>query len=132
MYYLVRYEAQVNDKKIEDEVMVEAHSASQVRESLPEVVQEKYGQEAVLLGAEIAPDEDYTTTEAAQLLGVLPQTVSRHIKRGLLHAEKRGRDYFITSEDLERFKAARRKPGKPPNPEAKYHGWRQKRISGSF
>jgi excisionase family DNA binding protein len=56
-----------------------------------------------------------TTTEAAALLGVQPKTVSRYIKRGLIKAEKRGRDYWITVAELDRFKAARRGRGRPRN-----------------
>lgn len=57
----------------------------------------------------------YTTVEAAAELGVQPKTVSRYIKRGLIEAEKRGRDYFITAAELERFKAERRGRGRPRN-----------------
>ena len=57
-----------------------------------------------------------TTTEAAALLGVQPKTVSRYIKRGLIEAEKRGRDYWIAAAELERFKAERRGRGRPTKP----------------
>ncbi len=58
---------------------------------------------------------ELTTPEAAALLGVQPKTISRYIKRGLIAAEKRGRDYFITQEEIERFKAERRGRGRPRN-----------------
>lgn len=55
----------------------------------------------------------YTTTEAAAVLGCLPRTVTRYIERQLIAAEKHGRDYFISHEELERFNAAPRKVGRP-------------------
>lgn len=55
----------------------------------------------------------HTTTEAATVLDVQPKTVTRYIERGLIVAKKFGRDYLIASEELERFKRERRKPGKP-------------------
>lgn len=54
-----------------------------------------------------------TTPEAAALLGVQPKTVSKYIKRGLIKAERRGRDYFIAESELERFKIERRGRGRP-------------------
>jgi excisionase family DNA binding protein len=54
-----------------------------------------------------------TTTEAAEVLGVQPQTVTRHILRGMIQAEKRGRDYLIRQEEIERFKQERRRAGRP-------------------
>ncbi len=56
---------------------------------------------------------DLTTTEAATRLGVQPKTVTRYIKRNLITAEKRGRDYFITEEELRRFLRERRGVGQP-------------------
>ena len=55
----------------------------------------------------------YTTSEAALLLGVQPKTVTRYIERKVIQAEKRGRDYLISQESLERFKQERRKAGRP-------------------
>lgn len=57
--------------------------------------------------------EEYTTTEAASLLGVKTHTVTRYIERELIVAKKKGRDYLITHEELERFKSIRRKAGRP-------------------
>jgi excisionase family DNA binding protein len=59
-----------------------------------------------------------TTTEAAALLRVQPKTVSKYIKRGILQAEKRGRDYFIAESELERFKVERRGRGRPRKDDA--------------
>jgi hypothetical protein len=55
----------------------------------------------------------HTTAEASIILGVQPKTVTRYILRGLIHAEKHGRDYQIEDAELERFNRDRRKPGKP-------------------
>lgn len=57
--------------------------------------------------------ELYTTSEVAAVLGVQPKTVTRYIERGLIAAEKRGRDYFIAQDELERFQRERRGRGKP-------------------
>jgi excisionase family DNA binding protein len=57
--------------------------------------------------------QEYTTTEAAPLLGVKPYTVTRYIELGKIGAEKRGRDYLISHEEIERFKKERRRAGRP-------------------
>lgn len=54
-----------------------------------------------------------TTSEAARLLGVERVTVNQYIRRGQLHAEKHGRDLFITEAEIERFKQERPKLGWP-------------------
>jgi len=56
----------------------------------------------------------YTTTEAAARLGLLRNSVFRHIQRGTISAEKHGRDLFITEAELARFESSRRRPGRPP------------------
>jgi excisionase family DNA binding protein len=55
----------------------------------------------------------YTTAEAAQLLGIQRHSVTQLIQRGVICAEKRGRDYFIIHEELQRFLRERRGPGRP-------------------
>lgn len=57
--------------------------------------------------------DTYTTTEAATILGLQTRTVARYIKRGLLAATKRGRDYFIDADELARFQRERRGVGYP-------------------
>ena len=54
---------------------------------------------------------DYTTSEAAEMLGVSTARIRQMILKGDIKANKRGRDNFITKEEVE--KAARRntKPG---------------------
>lgn len=54
-----------------------------------------------------------TTTEAATLLGIQPKSVTRYIERDLIKAEKKGRDYLIAQEELDRFQRERRGRGKP-------------------
>ena len=54
-----------------------------------------------------------TTPEAAALLGVQPKTVSKYIKRGLINAQRHGRDYWIEQSEIERFKTERRGRGRP-------------------
>lgn len=55
----------------------------------------------------------YTTNEAGPLLGVKPQTITRYIELGQVKAEKIGRDYVISAEELDRFKNIPRKVGRP-------------------
>lgn len=54
-----------------------------------------------------------TTTEAAAVLGVERVTINQYVRRGQLHAEKHGRDLFITEAEIERFKRERPKVGWP-------------------
>lgn len=42
----------------------------------------------------------YTTDQAAQELGVIPRRVRAMIRDGVLPAEKMGRDWIISEEDL--------------------------------
>jgi len=55
----------------------------------------------------------YTTKEAGLLLGLSPRSVTKYIELGQINAEKMGRDYVITLEELERFKNTPRKVGRP-------------------
>jgi excisionase family DNA binding protein len=52
-----------------------------------------------------------TTIEAAERLGITARRVRAMITSGQLPAEKKGRDYFIDSNDLRLVK--NRKPGRP-------------------
>ena len=54
-----------------------------------------------------------TTREAADLLGIDFHSVAKAIKRGKLHAAKRGRDYWIEPEDVARYASERRAVGRP-------------------
>lgn len=53
-----------------------------------------------------------TTKEAAEKLGVTVTRVQQLILAGRLPAEKKGRDYFISEDDLKLVED--RKPGRPP------------------
>jgi excisionase family DNA binding protein len=53
-----------------------------------------------------------TTDEAAAARGVSARRVLAMIKAGRLHAEKRGRDWWIEEADLEPVRV--RKVGRPP------------------
>jgi excisionase family DNA binding protein len=54
-----------------------------------------------------------TTAEAAQRLGITPRAISLLLRRNILKGEKRGRDWMIEAEEVERYKAARRPVGRP-------------------
>jgi len=51
---------------------------------------------------------DYTTIEAAHVLGISPITVRSLIYREQLTAQRRGRDWFIAAEELTRYQCERR------------------------
>lgn len=44
-----------------------------------------------------------TLTEAASLLGRDPATLRQQIAKGKLRAEKRGRDWWVTPKEVERY-----------------------------
>lgn len=50
----------------------------------------------------------YTTVEVAEKLGVQDQTIRKAIYSGKLTAEKMGRDYIITEDDLNAWNATRK------------------------
>lgn len=54
-----------------------------------------------------------TTREAATVLGISLRTVQAHIKAGNLHATRYGRDYLISTDELERFKTEKRPAHRP-------------------
>lgn len=49
-----------------------------------------------------------STTKAAQLLGVSRITVFKRIKQGVLRAEKAGRNYIISTDEINRFLGKKR------------------------
>lgn len=53
-----------------------------------------------------------TTAEAAEALGITRSLVLRFIRDGRLKSTKRGRDHWITAEEVERFKALPRIKGR--------------------
>lgn len=54
-----------------------------------------------------------TTSEAADRLGIKARSVVQLIKRGLITATKHGRDYWIESDEVERYASERRPAGRP-------------------
>jgi excisionase family DNA binding protein len=54
-----------------------------------------------------------TTREAADRLNIKPRSVAKLIKRGLLAATMRGRDYFIDESEIERYQRERRPAHRP-------------------
>jgi excisionase family DNA binding protein len=60
-----------------------------------------------------------TRGQAAEFLGIEPQTVSHHIKYGHLRARKLGREWMIHPAALREFiKSKWHRPGRPPKPAA--------------
>lgn len=59
-----------------------------------------------------------TLHEAAAILGLSPLTLRSQIRNGSLHATKRGRDWWVTPAEVERYRAAslgqRGRPKKEP------------------
>lgn len=48
-------------------------------------------------------DDLLTIPQLAALLGVSPVTLRMQIRRGVLHAEKHGRDWFVAGAEAERY-----------------------------
>lgn len=57
-----------------------------------------------------------TTKEAANRLGIKARSVVALIKRNLIAAEKKGRDYLIDESEVERYSRERRPSHRPSNP----------------
>jgi len=53
--------------------------------------------------SEIHPNEVYTTKEAGKLLKVSNSTMKRFLKKGLIHANKIGKQYRIMGHELLRL-----------------------------
>lgn len=54
-----------------------------------------------------------TTHEAADRLGLTARSVARLIKRGVIAAQKRGRDYLIDEVEVARYERERKPVGRP-------------------
>jgi excisionase family DNA binding protein len=59
-------------------------------------------------------DRLLTVTQAAEVIGVRPITVRRHIAAGHIAYQKPGRDYLILESEAIRFRDSERKAGRPP------------------
>lgn len=63
---------------------------------------------------EAVENASYTTAQAAELLGLSVSTLRVYLGNGEFPSSyKLGRDWFITGEDIEEFKAKRRPKGRP-------------------
>lgn len=56
-------------------------------------------------------DTFFTTREAAEYLGFAEDTIRRYIYRGLIFANKHGRDYQVTKAECDRYKREKRSRG---------------------
>ncbi|MBN1811797.1 MAG: helix-turn-helix domain-containing protein [Anaerolineae bacterium] len=52
------------------------------------------------MAKDFSPTEWITTAEAAELAGYTPSYIRKAIGRGVLHAKKRGRDWFLKRADV--------------------------------
>jgi len=52
----------------------------------------------------------HSVTEAAKLLGLAPSTLRHQIRNGKLVARKVSRDWYLTTEEIERYRAQNRRP----------------------
>jgi excisionase family DNA binding protein len=59
-------------------------------------------------------DKILTITQAAEILECTPDNVRRARRAGLLEATKFGNSYMLMLSEVMRYKAERRKPGRPP------------------
>jgi len=50
-----------------------------------------------------------TLKEAAVVLGLEPDTLRKQAQRGVLHAERRGRDWWVTPAEVERYRKEHKK-----------------------
>jgi excisionase family DNA binding protein len=53
----------------------------------------------------------HSLPEAAKLLGLAPATLRQQIRNGKLKARKVSRDWYLTSEEVERYAAEHRRKG---------------------
>lgn len=54
-----------------------------------------------------------TTKQAATELGIQPGSVKKLCQREILKAERIGRDWLISPDEVERYKVERRSAGRP-------------------
>jgi len=53
-----------------------------------------------------------TTIQAAEILGIRPETVRQQIQAGRISAEKHGRDWFIDPDELDRYRREHQQNGR--------------------
>lgn len=54
-----------------------------------------------------------TTSEAADYLGFAEDTVRRYVYRGLIEAQKLGKNLVVLRSECDRYMTERRSPGRP-------------------
>jgi excisionase family DNA binding protein len=59
-------------------------------------------------------EKTFTTTEAAEILGVSAARIRQMVLAGEIEGEKRGRDLLIPKSQIEKAKARKTKPGPTP------------------
>jgi excisionase family DNA binding protein len=59
-------------------------------------------------------EQTFTTTEAAEMLGVTTARIRQMVLAGEIEGEKRGRDLLIPKSQIEKAKARKTKPGPKP------------------
>jgi excisionase family DNA binding protein len=64
-------------------------------------------------GAFLMTDQSYSTYQVAERLGLSVRRVQALVSIGLLKANKHGRDWVISEEEVERFKKQERMAGRP-------------------
>lgn len=59
------------------------------------------------------PKQLFSTTEAAEYLGISVPTLKYHLKKGNIKPEMVGNSLVFTEELLDQFKKSKRRPGRP-------------------
>jgi len=54
-----------------------------------------------------------SVSQAAEALGLRPDTIYRYFQRGLLDKVRHGASVWVHRSEVERYKAERREPGRP-------------------
>lgn len=52
----------------------------------------------------------HSIPQAAKLLGLAPSTLRHQVKNGKLRAVKVSRDWYVTAEEVERYRRENRRP----------------------
>lgn len=69
----------------------------------------------MIIDTHSGPVTIYTLAEAAELLGILPDSVARYCRMHGIGRKLGGKQVVLTEEDMERLRN-RRKPGRPGKP----------------